>query len=204
MLFDVVNHLGGIDRDATRDCHIVDFPCADKKVSENITSDKQAMAFLQLHIATHPFVRMCGMSPKDTGHVVFNTAEDAFNSLKQSSRCHLSDKGLHQHIVMKERRQYTAESRCFFNGEHFTLVSGTIEPTKVKKWLIETEQCEMPTDKCCFELGEYTDGIELIEFNCIDASPDPLEWDQSWYEILHGTTTIWATPFEVTDLKLDI
>ena len=201
-----------IDRAATLDCvETKEFPQAKKVVSPLIQTEDEARSFIGEHIRDFPFVKLCTLSPKDTNTLLFKTADAAIQALRQSARtssCICDGKWPHSggyHIIMKERRDYVASSRCFVVGGVVTLVSGNITPADVCRFMDSVARIEPPVDDYCMEIGEFIDAgtnkhiIEVIEFNAIDCDPDPLTWCGNWYEILNMENnndfrTIWCDP----------
>jgi hypothetical protein len=166
---------------------------------------KELLAMLSDHIAEYPFVKLCSMSPKDVSPTcVFDSAEDALNALTTSSR---TRDWAHSHIIMKRRREFDAEFRCFIYKDILRLIVVSEwdcvqlpDTAKVADFISRWRHC-LP--HCvCVEVGQSSEyGLEIIELNAF--GPDlicdqtPFRWDENLMDF-YGETTEPAVAFSAS------
>lgn len=182
----------------TWDCNAEDWflPMAPFVCSHStFESWEQVSNFINCHIKDYPFVKFCNLSPKDwKSPPVFNSTHEAVTALQNSERTTLGF-----HIVMKKKRNYIGEARCFISGDKVTCVIGNIEKEKVQAFLNQ-HKFDIPFSYCCLEIGLYysdqrREKIEVIEINFFGelCSPHPLTWEENWYDLIFRKETLWIS-----------
>ena len=162
-------------------------PTAPFIVSDQIQDWKQVQHFIEQNINSFPFIKTCDLSPKDWKNPpCFDTVESAMEALQNSTRTKYFLNKKCRHVIMKQKRNYTSQSRCFWNGDRLRVSIGNMSKNLVLKFF-EIYQYSIPFHYCCIELGEFENGkVELIEINSfgLTCGPDPLDWSQNWHELL--------------------
>lgn len=148
--------------------------------------------FIERHIAQYPFVKMCRFSPKDWKNPpVFDSSEEAIMALTNSVRTR--DVLDTQHLVMKIKREYVSQSRCFWAADRLRVVCGNMDKSQVQQFF-ERYNWDIPFHYCCVELGETANStVEVIEINSFTehCDPTPLEWSQNWEDLLFAQKVVW-------------
>jgi hypothetical protein len=150
--------------------------------------------FIEQNIQTHPFVKTCEFSPKDVvDPPVFTCTEDAIRALKNSLRTkHMVGA---RHIIMKARRNYVTQARCFWASDQLRVVCGNMAHELVLRFF-DTYKWDIPYHYCCVELGQLrgTDDVEVIELNSfsVRCDPAPLSWSQDWYVLFFAQQVHWC------------
>jgi hypothetical protein len=189
----------------TGDCNLDEWyiPKAPSIISENLSGWKEMEKFIRKNIKKYPFVKGCRLSPKDwLDPPVFESVKSCMEAFKNSSRTNnmfiLNNYGEYKnkcrHVVMKAKRVYINQSRCFWNGDKLRVVCGNIDHDLVTEFF-KVHKYDIPFHYCCLEIGLYSpmNQIELIEINTfgILCDPTPFVWSQNWYELLFSDNTIW-------------
>lgn len=164
-------------------------------VSSSILPDwDQVEAFIAQHIQTHPFVKMCEFSPKDVvDPPVFSSTKEALSALQNSVRT--KDHVGARHIIMKARRSYSTQARCFWAADRLRVVCGNMSHPLVLRFF-DTYKWDVPYHYCCVELGQLRDtgDVEVIEINSfsVRCDPAPLSWSQDWYLLFFAEQVHWC------------
>ena len=188
---------GGSYHPSQRDClqGEYDLPFAPTVCSNIITSWPQAHIFIKKNVALYPFVKTCIMSPKDwNSPPVFASADDAMLALQNSTRTNRLVRD-HLHIIMKQKRDYSCEARCFVVADKLKMVCGNMSHDVVIE-TFEKYKLVIPFHYCCLELGMVasTGQVECIEINKLgkDCCIAPFDYEQDWEKLFIGEEIHWG------------
>jgi hypothetical protein len=179
----------------TWDCNACDWnlPMAPFVCTPKLCKDWEYVKnFLDENIEKYPFVKFCNISPKDWKDPPVFEGKDAvstaLNALKYSDRTELG-----YHLVMKSKREYKAQARCFISFDRLNCVIGNIEKKDVENFM-QKYKFYIPFSFVCLEIGQLVDNcIEIIEFNFFGelCSPHPLTWEENWHDLIFRKDTLW-------------
>lgn len=180
--------------EAYRACHwyydIEDTVPTAKSILVRVHSLKDIKQTLEKYIEAYPFVKSCGMSPKDIiDPPVFDSSdidlnvENAMMALCQSIR---TIDIVNMHLFMREKLEFVIESRCWVRLDKLRAVSSGDDITQYYDLIVEffTKHMEhFPYFTAIVDIGITAEHkVYLIEFNTFGPDMIATAGNFSWYE----------------------